>query len=278
MSELPPRTSPPGDPGGEPSPSTSEPEESTKKPWYRRVTTYMLVTALAGVTAFGSGAVERILNTAVDDVGSPLQVESVRAADCPYNYVIPGSPATTPIPPSVDTAGGPAERDAWAFQLGGVDGGYTDVAVTVVGTSDRPVVLRDLRVEIVSRNEPIDGFEAHAECGDLVAVRFIRVDLDQRPPVVTASRDDRNLVNDAPDVPEAPIDFPYTVTRTGVETFSIFAVTSACNCSWRGRLLWSAGDRSGEVVIDDNGRPFQTHFTEGYARYASTYGDPLSSG
>ena len=237
----------------------------------------MLVTALAGGTAFGSGAVERILNTAVDDVGSPLQVESVRAKDCPYIYVVPGSPATTPIPPSADTAS-PADHDAWAFQLGGVDGGFTQVDVTVVGTSDRPVVLRDLRVEIVSRNEPIDGFEAHTVCGDVVEVRFISVDLDQRPPVVTASRDDRNLVGDAPDVPEAPIDFPYTVTRTGVETFSIFAGTSACNCSWRGRLLWSAGDRSGEVVIDDNGRPFQTHFTEGYASYTSTFGDPLSSG
>jgi hypothetical protein len=131
-------------------------------------------------------------------------------------------------------------------------------------------------VEVIARRNPIDGVEVHAVCGDLVPIRYMTVDLERRPPVITASVDDRSLSPDASEVVNEPVIFPYRVSRSEPEVFSIYAQTRTCHCTWRARLRWVAGDKTGEYIIDDDGKPFATHGTDGLASYVSNFGEPLA--
>jgi hypothetical protein len=74
------------------------------------------------------------------------------------------------------------------------------------------------------------------------------------------------------------VQFPYTVSTSSVEQFLVLAHAKRCHCVWRARLLWTSGDRQGETLIDDGGRPFVTHGVEEYPVYYSYAGEPLTPG
>jgi len=202
-------------------------------------------------------------------------VVAQKVKDCPFSYVVAGPLDEIPPPPSIETA--PiGSREQWARRVNGVDGGSTQVEVTVTGATDRAVVLQGLDVEVTARKEPLDAVEVHAVCGDLVPIRYMIVDLDQRPPTITASVDDRSLAPDASEAVNKPVTFPYRVSRSEPEVFSIYAQTRACQCAWRARLRWVSGDESGDYIIDDDEKPFITHGTEGLTSYVSNFGEPLA--
>lgn len=256
-------------------PAVQTPSNKNDKKWYLRFRTWLVAAVVTGLTAFVAAGVEKLLDVGTQKLaGPPIKVVAQRFKDCPFSYVLPGSPNQTPPPPSLDNISG--TRDDWARRLGGADGGFTQVEVTVTGSSDRAVVLQGLQVEIIDRARPIQGFEAHAVCGDLVALRYITVDLDMEPPVITEAGDNRSEHPDMEGVPEDIVTFPYKVSESEPEVFSIFASTERCNCKWQMRLRWVSGNDSGEYIIDDEGKPFHTHGTEGLRSYVSNNGEPLT--
>lgn len=261
--------------------NTPEPTEGkpAKTKWYLKAKTWVIATILgaltAAVTTFATGAAGKLFDLGAGRLsGPPFNISAVRVKDCPYSYIIPGTvEGASPAPgPNFDPDG----VEAWAKRLGGVDGQQTQLEVTITGSSERRVVLHGIEVEIIDRGAPINGFQAGLACGDALQARWISIDLDRRPPIITQSVDDRNIVGNAPDVPMKHATFPYVVSQSQVEAFYIFASTEDCNCTWRAKLRWASGGKSGEYVIDDNGAPFRTHKTNGYSYYS--FSDPPLAG
>lgn len=176
-------------------------------------------------------------------------------------------------------------RQRWAARLGGVPADVSIVQVIVSGKSDVPVILTNLRVEVTRRSDPVQGpVVDYCECGDVIPERIITVDLDRSPPSITDSVDRRRWFEEGAEHRGDPIDFPYEVTRTSAEVFYLFVGTGlespddGCHCAWTAELSYSAGDRSGTVAIDDNGRPFEvTAVAEDADVYFSAEGEPLTS-
>ncbi|WP_139246092.1 hypothetical protein [Geodermatophilus amargosae] len=254
---------------GDQSQTTRDGKNPTSRPkkWYQRTWTWISSGLAAAVAALLVTQGANLINKGTDTLSPPIDV-SVRAVkDCPFTYVIPGDAGSTPPPPPLEAPNLVEEREKWAAQLGGVDADATRIDVTVRGKSDDPVKLEDLQIDVVGRSEPIRGFVGYSICGDVVEVRYISIDLDRNPPAIVATGDDSGT--------EKPVDFPYEVSSTEVESFSIFVSTSTCNCEWRARLLWTSGSRSGEVTMDDDGTPFRTHGGNNLPRFQSQGGkDP----
>jgi hypothetical protein len=149
-------------------------------------------------------------------------------------------------------------REQWAASFGGIET-ETWVEVVVRGRSARPVLLRQMTVEIVSRAPAVRGIEVvYTGIGDLLNARYLVVDLDASPPKVVGSHDEREevLVEGAA---ERRIRFPYTVSDTSQpEVFYVNVQTKTCDCQWVLKLLWEADVKRGTTTIDDNGKPFRT--------------------
>ena len=180
-------------------------------------------------------------------------------------YVIPRTIDQIPIPPSQMEY--VEERQKWADALDGIDARWTSVEVTVTGRSSEPVILHELRVEVLEREPPLEG--AHITYGPLgegAFLRWLSVDLDRVPPEVTQSIDQRYLVEEGI---ENPVRFPYRVSDTQPETFFILATTEHHDCRWRAVLIWSAGGKRGSTVIDNDGQPFRTTAPSRATTYAS---------
>lgn len=240
------------------------------KKWYKRVAAGVVATILAGIVAFSTGSIEKILEAIVGRIGGPLDIVAERVKSCPYLYALPGSPVSVPTPPqsnlnygdfendpdawerAVDAA--KKDRDEWERNVGAVDGESTKIRVTVTGKSDRPVILQSLEVDVVDRHEsPSSGFiSAGLPCGGPVELRYLEYVLDG--PNLVESVDGRN----DPAITPSPITFPYKVSRTEPEVFLVYGEVVQCDCSWILRLYWTSGDESGTTIIDNDGQPFRT--------------------
>lgn len=171
-------------------------------------------------------------------------------------YVIPRPIEQIPRTPiyGVD----PEEKfERWAESLGGVDGGSTLVQFTVTGRSQTPVILTNLRVTVIDRRPPLAGtFVGKPNAGPL-ELRYFSVNLDTSPTTIESFGEGE----------DDPANFPYKVSATEPEVFLISAYTETCDCAWVAELFWTAGDKSGSTIINNNGKPFRTTSTQNAALY-----------
>jgi hypothetical protein len=195
-------------------------------------------------------------------------------SNLPPGWVIPRPLADLSTPPGADL--GWEAREQWATRLGGIET-ETWVEVVVRGRSARPVLLRQMTVDIVSRAPAVRGIEVvYTGIGDLLNARYLVVDLDASPPKVVGSYDDREEVVIEGSVPERRIQFPYTVSDTSQpEVFYVNVQTKTCDCRWVLKLHWEADGKRGTTAISDNGKPFRTMGWGNSVTYASTNGEPL---
>ena len=244
---------------GEPSP---DPDLVSGNRWSRskKVVAVLGGIVLAAVTAVVTTYTARLISRIEEEVTDPVKVavEELSPRQCPYTYMLPGKPQDYPPLPSGN------QLVDWALANGAIEGFRNLVRVTVTGSrADQPVVLQGLRIEVTRRESPVVGFVMGAQCGGPLDSRFFSADLDQAPVVLRSETSvaGRNLEK------EKAIDFPYTVSRSSVEQFYLKLTARNCNCDWRGFLEWTSGGKEGEVVIDNGGRPFRIHGTEGFPRY-----------
>lgn len=169
-------------------------------------------------------------------------------------FVIPRPLRDIPPPPVEFQA-----RHAWAAGLGGADAGSTLVEILVTGRDGDAVVLNDLRVVVLDRRPALRGtLVRHSPGGDAMFVRTLRVDLDVEPPIVTPGQDHRYEVIIEGTRPEEPVRFPFRVSESVPEVFSVVGTTTRQLVEWVIEIdvLESGGVRT--VVVDDNGHPFVT--------------------
>ncbi|MEU4347752.1 hypothetical protein [Streptomyces sp. NPDC023838] len=117
--------------------------------------------------------------------------------------------------------------------------GHT-VRLVATGAGPLPVVLTDLRVEVIARADRSGDLARHAA---EVPLRRFEVLLDADPPRVR---------------PLATSDFPYRVNQDEAEVLDLEVRTEAGDIQWVLWLDWSCGGRTGSVRVDLDGRPFRT--------------------
>ncbi|WP_340377772.1 helix-turn-helix transcriptional regulator [Streptomyces sp. SS7] len=292
----------PGAPGpGRPESSVQgDAARSTRRPWYRRrrtavgaAATVLLVT-LGSVSALsadrshdnsakaqgqspttGTGTSHRPSGAsgspepkggppadgdAPAQTGAPLAWTAdsqVWDGGCGHDYVIAKEPAQVPPPPVQQDA------EVWAATQRAVPGRQTTVQISVQGKSSTAVVLKALRVRVVSRDAPVAGnaYAMGQGCGSDLPPRNFSVNLDVDRPIAHARPG-----NDS-GKPFPAVEFPYRVSADDPEVLQVTATTEACDCSWYLELDWSSQGRTGTVRIDDHGRPFRTSGIKGLPHY-----------
>jgi hypothetical protein len=263
---------PPGD--GPPTP-TSTPH---RRNWFFAAVLAALTAAVVQVlTGAFTTAWSWFLGVITDE--QPVQI--ARYTKTPIvvqNYVIPRPAGDFPPPPT----GNHEKQAEWAADLGGVDANFTEVRVTVTGSSTEPVILHDLRINVTDRGPPLGGTYVVLGGGDITPVRWLMVDLDASPPEITESVDGRPILADLypkkyEEQPEDPVTFPYKVSATEPEVFYLVAETKRCYCEWTAELLWTTGESEGSTIIDDDGKPFRTTSTRNATAtcYAGQFGPEL---
>ncbi|MFF4017967.1 helix-turn-helix domain-containing protein [Streptomyces sp. NPDC001843] len=176
---------------------------------------------------------------------------------CGHDYVIDRPPAQVPPPPVQQDAA------AWAATQGAVHGRQTMVQISVQGRSSTAVVLKALRVRVVSRGNPAAGnaYAMDQGCGGELTPRRFTVDLDADRPSARP-KDGADSEHTIP-----AVHFPYRVSAEDPEVLLVDATTQAYDARWYLELDWSSRGRTGTIRIDDHGRPFHTSGIKGTPRY-----------
>ncbi|MGH9212497.1 MAG: hypothetical protein ACRD2C_17750 [Acidimicrobiales bacterium] len=143
---------------------------------------------------------------------------------------------------------------------GGVPASPLVLRFTVQGRTEADVVLTGMDVQVVERREAPTGVLLQDACGDTGAFRYLGVDLDPDPPEVVSYFSDPadRGITDVSEQERQPVRFPYHVSASEAEVFSVTAWALRCDCEWKVELSWQSQGRSGTTVIDDSGEPFRT--------------------
>ncbi|WP_194818630.1 hypothetical protein [Nocardia sp. XZ_19_385] len=235
-----------------------KPEASNRWSRGKKVGAVLGGIALATVTAVVTTYAARLISGIEERVTDPVEVavEDLSMDRCPSTFMLPGKPQDYPPVPSQE------QTLDWARGNGAIEGLRNLVRVTITGSrADQPVVLDRLRIEVLRRESPVAGFVTGSQCGGPLDRRYFQADIDQAP-VVLESEPAKAGLN-----PEQAKDFPYFVSGSEVEQFYLRLTAETCNCDWRAVLEWTSGAREGEIVIDNDGKPFRIHGTQGYPRY-----------
>ena len=137
--------------------------------------------------------------------------------------------------------------------------GSTEVSVLVEARGARAVVLRALRVKVLSR-EPARPVVGSRVILAAMGRRFFDVLLDEDPPRLApaaAGSDDgwiRRLTRRRPEAPG----FPFTVAPLDPEMF-VLKPSSTHEVQWVLELDWTYQGHVGTVTVDSAGEPFRVH-------------------
>ena len=149
--------------------------------------------------------------------------------------------------------------NGWAREQRGIDNDSANYTVAVRGTGSEAVVLRGLRVRVLSRGPARTGVSVAngTGCGGAVTARYYVVDLDVPSP--------RLEFLGAYAGAAAPVDRAYRVSSADPEYFLLSAVTdgppsSPGFYSFVYEIDWSSGDESGTVTVSaPDGKPFEVN-------------------
>ncbi len=242
-----------------------------------RAQRWLVGLVLAGVAAAVTGYVTSAITSGVDRVQGSLKkarspialtvdrsIQVRRSSKLGFaHYVFTRPIASIPYPTSGDLRYIPA-WDAWARRQGGLDADSTGIQVVIEGTTQFPVVLTGLTVDITRRALPPKGAFVVPFGGGPLGVRYFAVNLDANPPAVTSVP--AEFSNDP------AIDFPYRVSQAEPEVLNIVAHTQKCDCEWRALLHWVYHGKSDVTMIDNGGRPFRTVSSSRSALYYANHG------
>ena len=193
------------------------------KPWWRKVPILIATTVLtASVTAGVTWTVNHLEQFSFNP--SDAVKLSVETDPAKINGV---NPYLRPliIPPTVRTHGTPGEKGcddfhAWATDNQGVDAGETVVQIVAQGTTDKAVLLQNMRISVIDTSPPLTGIGVLCMPQGVVQQRGIAVDLDAKPPAVHYQSD-----SNAP--------FGFTLAKGETESFLVSAKAAKATYRWK---------------------------------------------
>ena len=259
--------------------ASAEPKK-VPKPWYKRLRTWIAATVTAGLAAGTIAVVQREAENVVTDVveaftgpakiefttssGPLVHIDIEQGMGCNLpGWVFPAdSPALTSPPGHGPTQGG-MTWDSAPGAFGGVIGSGASLYLSLTGPEDHAVLISDLVFKVYARKPPLEGKVVNSVpsgCGNGATYRYGAVDLDSKAPYY------QKIPKSLPEGFE-PLRFPYKVTADSPEVFLLDIFTRDCWCSWSATLRWVDGKDSGEVNIDNHGRPFEMTPTRGLPAY-----------
>lgn len=162
-------------------------------------------------------------------------------------WVFPsGTPSPDAAPPGVVGPENSTALNAWAIQSGAVAAQTLALRLTVRAPDETPIILHGLRVNVVSREPPIDGwmFYPSIGCGGQ-PVRIVTFNLDEDP-VVPMELDSGE---------SKPFDVTLRVTETDPEVYEIHAVSLSHYVEFTLTLLYDNESGPGELQIGE--QPFR---------------------
>jgi hypothetical protein len=171
--------------------------------------------------------------------------------DC-HRWIVPKPIQDIPV---YDASAG--DEGLWALKEGGVDVNTATYTVTVQGLTDAAVVIRDLRVKILSQDPATHGttIENGDGCGGQITVRPYVVDLTESNPELMTPTETGTLT---------PQEDVYTVSKSDPEVFQLEAElgnhpgATPYTYSFIYQFDWSQGAASGTVEIrGPDGKPFR---------------------
>lgn len=154
------------------------------------------------------------------------------------------------LPPTPQNGG---EWFEWLKDIDGSSAYFSEVRITLQGTTETAVVVQGMRVHVVNRLPAREG-NIYAlvdyRCGGGIDIRSFEIHLDEVSPKVVP------VVTELEATPNSnPV---FRVSNTEPEVFAISAYAQSCDCSWYLELDWTSVDRKGTIVIDNSGQPFRT--------------------
>lgn len=132
-----------------------------------------------------------------------------------------------------------------------VSGNY--YAFSLSALTPDAVLVESVDARVLSRGEPLHGVYPPpwtGGCGGVIPSLF-RMNLDNSPVSVVA------LPGSGVTGSTEPVPLPHNIVQNAPEVWYISAVTDACTCEWEAVVHWRSGERTGEAVLDDDGKPFR---------------------
>jgi len=152
---------------------------------------------------------------------------------------------------------------------GAADAVYSDVMVSLQGTSNMATILQEARVRVVRRDKPAGVVyqDNVNQCGGITPA-FFGIDLDQPDPKAKPLPGDDGKARP----------FPFKISESDPEVFHIYGVTRSCDCRWYVEIVWLSNGVRGVTTIDEQGAPFRTVGTDGLPVFLANEDDTWTLG
>jgi hypothetical protein len=253
-------------------PPQPQPQPQPPSPWLR-LRNWFIAAVVAGVAAAITTATTSLISSGgqklTDAIApAPAAIASATSTELPVAWTVSFASGrlnechrwmfAKPIQdiPFRDTSAGDSQNlGLWALGQGGVDVGAATYTVTLQGQSDTDVVIRNLRIKVLSKKAALPGttIGLGGGCGGTVSVRHYSVEIGTPNPQLMQ-------VNAAGAA--TPSDEQYVVSKSDPEVFQLFATIgkqpeAAGSYTFVYQFDWSQGSRSGTVEITGpDGKPF----------------------
>lgn len=232
----------------------------TNHPWETTIAAAVTAVVVTLATLIVTGAARATFSAFAGIVTDqrPVSVAVTRSSVISHEHIASGPKGFVFSEPVEDIAPAPpeweAERSEWAYSLGAIDASYTEVQIIIQGRDTSPVILQDLRVNVLERREPMVGNLVSGIGGDALDIRFATFNLDSSPPTRTLGS---GFIEG-----EGDWAFPLRVSGTEAEVLHLFVDTTTCDCSWVAELRYVHDGEQRRLTIDDGGEPFRTTSTQ----------------
>ncbi|GAC1635697.1 MAG: hypothetical protein NVS4B6_02970 [Mycobacterium sp.] len=224
-------------------------EMDTGSHWWRKLRTVPVLVGTTVLTALVGAGVTWMIDYWQNIHFDPSDAVTLSVETDPAKMSRVSSSGSAVIPSNVKTRGTPGggggcdDFHSWVAANSGRDAGTTVLQIAAQSTTDKPVLLQNMRVSVIDTSLPLTGIAVEcSEPGAALQPRYFEVNLDAGQPRAVYKSD-----TDAP--------FPFTLAKGETESFIVTA--TAAKATYRWKVLF-------DVVVNGKKGTLQVGDTDGY--------------